>query len=121
MTVKHIQNRISLILIFFFIIPYWQINKNGTLLTFTIKKRIIYNFPNQHGNPPRIKEKYNDGKDYTDADAMKTAWKEYVENDEKEEMLDLFFEQSGPALDWLSLDHNIEFDYLVQIFVLRVQ
>ena len=65
-------------------------------------------------NPPRIKEKYNDGKDYTDAEAMKTAWKEYVENDEKEEMLDLFFEQSGPALDWLALDHNIEFDYKAQ-------
>ena len=65
-------------------------------------------------NPPRIKEKYNDGKDYTDAEAMETAWKEYVENDEKEEMLDLFFEQSGPALDWLALDHNIEFDYKAQ-------
>ncbi len=65
-------------------------------------------------NPPRIMEEYNNGEEYTDAEAMKSAWKEYVEGDEKEEMLDLFFEQSGPALDWLALDHNIEFDYVAQ-------
>ena len=62
-------------------------------------------------NPPRIQEKYNQGNDYTDVDAMKEAWKEYVENDEKPEILDLYFEQSGPALDWLALDHDIEFDW----------
>lgn len=65
-------------------------------------------------NPPRIMELYNNGEEYTDAETMKEAWKEYVENDEKEEMLDLFFEQSGPALDWLSIDHDIEFDYVAQ-------
>lgn len=65
-------------------------------------------------NPPRIMELYNNGEEYTDAEAMKTAWKEYVEGDEKEEMLDLFFEQSGPALDWLAIDHDIEFDYVAQ-------
>ena len=42
---------------------------------------------------------------------MKAAWIEYVEGDEKEEILDLFFEQSGPALDWLALDHGIQFDF----------
>ena len=62
-------------------------------------------------NPPRIKEEYNNGEDYTDAEAMKAAWIEYVEGDEKEEILDLFFEQSGPALDWLALDHGIQFDF----------
>ena len=62
-------------------------------------------------NPPRIMEKYNNGEEYTDAKAMEEAWIEYVEGDEKEEILDLFFEQSGPALDWLSLDHGIQFDY----------
>jgi fumarate reductase flavoprotein subunit len=25
-------------------------------------------------NPPRIKEEYNNGEDYTDAEAMKAAW-----------------------------------------------
>ena len=62
-------------------------------------------------NPPRIKEEYNNGEDYTDAEAMEAAWIEYVEGDEKEEILDLFFEQSGPALDWLALDHGIQFDF----------
>ena len=62
-------------------------------------------------NPPRIMEEYNNGEEYTDADAMKAAWIEYVEGDEKEEILDLFFEQSGPALDWLALDHGIQFDF----------
>lgn len=65
-------------------------------------------------NPPRIMEKYHDGEAYTDAEAMETAWKEYVENDEKEEMLDLFFEQSGPALDWLAIDHDIQFDWVAK-------
>ena len=62
-------------------------------------------------NPPRIMEEYNNGEEYTDAEAMKAAWIEYVEGDEKEEILDLFFEQSGPALDWLALDHGIQFDF----------
>ena len=62
-------------------------------------------------NPPRIMEKYNNGEEYTDAEAMEQAWIEYVEGDEKEEILDLFFEQSGPALDWLAIDHGILFDF----------
>ena len=62
-------------------------------------------------NPPRIMEEYNNGEEYTDAAAMREAWHEYVEGDEKEDILDLFFEQSGPALDWLALDHGIQFDF----------
>ena len=62
-------------------------------------------------NPPRIMEKYNNGEEYTDAEAMEQAWIEYVEGDEKEDILDLFFEQSGPALDWLAIDHGILFDF----------
>lgn len=62
-------------------------------------------------NPPRIKEKYNDGEDFTDADAMYQAWTEYTEGDAKKELLDLYFEKSGPALDWLALDHGAMFDF----------
>lgn len=62
-------------------------------------------------NPPRIKEEYNNGEDFCDAAAMRQAWSDYVEGDAKEEIIDLFFENSGPALDWLALDHGAVFDY----------
>lgn len=62
-------------------------------------------------NPPRVKEIYNNGEDFTDADAMYQAWTEYTEGDAKQEMLDLYFENSGPAFDWLALDHGAKFDF----------
>ena len=62
-------------------------------------------------NPPRIKEQYNNCEDFCDAAAMRQAWSDYVEGDAKEEIIDLFFENSGPALDWLALDHGAVFDY----------
>ena len=62
-------------------------------------------------NPPRVQEKYNNGEDFTDADAMYQAWTEYTEGDAKKEMLDLYFENSGPAFDWLALDHGARFDF----------
>ena len=62
-------------------------------------------------NPPRVKEKYNNGEDFTDAEAMYQAWTEYTEGDAKKEMLDLYFENSGPAFDWLALDHGAMFDF----------
>ena len=62
-------------------------------------------------NPPRIKEQYNNGEDFCDAAAMRQAWSDYVEGDAKEDIIDLFFENSGPALDWLALDHGAVFDY----------
>lgn len=61
-------------------------------------------------NPPRIKELYNNGEDFCDAEAMHKAWLEYVDGDAKPEMIDIYFEQSGPALDWLALDHGAQFD-----------
>ena len=61
-------------------------------------------------NPPRIKELYNNGEDFCDADAMYQAWLDYVDGDAKVEMIDLFFENCGPALDWLALDHGAQFD-----------
>ena len=62
-------------------------------------------------NPPRVKEMYNNGEDFTDAEAMYQAWTEYTEGDAKKEMLDLYFENSGPAFDWLALDHGAKFDF----------
>lgn len=62
-------------------------------------------------NPPRIKEKYNNGEDYTDAEALYQAWWEYTEGDAKKEIMDLFFARSGEALDWLALDQGIVFDF----------
>ncbi|MDD3409397.1 MAG: FAD-dependent oxidoreductase [Eubacteriales bacterium] len=62
-------------------------------------------------NPPRIKELYNGGEDFCDADAMYQAWLDYVDGDAKVELIDLFFENCGPALDWLALDHGAQFDF----------
>ena len=62
-------------------------------------------------NPPRVKELYNNGEDFTDADAMYQAWTEYTEGDAKKEMLDLYFQYSGPAFDWLAIDHGVKFDF----------
>lgn len=62
-------------------------------------------------NPKRIAAKYNNGKDFCDSKAMHKAWLDYVDGDEKPEMVDLFFNNSGDALDWLALDHNIAFDF----------
>ena len=62
-------------------------------------------------NPPRIKEEYNNGEDFCDAAAMRQAWSDYVEGDAKEEIIDLYFANSGEALDWLALDHGAKFDF----------
>ncbi len=62
-------------------------------------------------NPPRIKEEYNNGEDFCDADAMHQAWLDYVEGDAKPEIIDLYFANSGEALDWLALDHGAKFDF----------
>lgn len=62
-------------------------------------------------NPPRIQEQYNNGEDFCDADAMYQAWLDYVDGDAKVDMVDLYFANSGVALDWLALDHDIQFDF----------
>lgn len=61
-------------------------------------------------NPPRIQELYNGGEAFCDAEAMHQAWLDYVDGDAKPEMIDIYFEKSGPALDWLALDHGAQFD-----------
>lgn len=62
-------------------------------------------------NPERIKELYNNSEDFCDEDALYASWLEYVEGDAKIEMVDLFFAECGNALDWLAVDHGIQFDF----------
>ncbi|HHW55872.1 MAG TPA: FAD-binding protein, partial [Firmicutes bacterium] len=60
-------------------------------------------------NPPRFQEEHNDGKDYMDKAAMRKAWLEYTEGDAKADILDIFLDNSGEALDWLIYDHGFKF------------
>lgn len=60
-------------------------------------------------NPPRIIEMYNDGELFMDAELLRDEWDAVVDGDAKPELLDMFFEQSGPAFDWLRLDLEIPF------------
>ncbi len=62
-------------------------------------------------NPERVKEKYNGGEDFTDKQALYEAWLAYTQGDAKQEMLDLFFANSAAAMDWLAIDHGIQFDF----------
>lgn len=62
-------------------------------------------------NPPKVKEQYNGGEDFTDADALYEAWWEYTEGDAKKDMLDLFFARSGEAFDWLAMEQDVLFDF----------
>ena len=61
-------------------------------------------------NPPRIKAQYNNGEDFCDGEAMHQAWLNYVEGDAKEDIIDIYFDHSGEALDWLVLDHGAQVD-----------
>lgn len=58
-------------------------------------------------NPPEYQKQTNDGKAYADADAFKKTWKNFTTTDgqqmAKEEIIDLFFEESGKTIDWLYL------------------
>lgn len=65
-------------------------------------------------NPKRFQEEHNNGEDYIDVDAMKTAWLEYTTGADgtqkaKEEVVDVMFNNSGDALDWLTYDHGFTF------------
>lgn len=60
-------------------------------------------------NPKRHEEKFNNGKDFMDADVMKKIWFEYTEGDGKQELIDLMVDYSGETLDWLEFDHDYQF------------
>lgn len=59
-------------------------------------------------NAPGYQETYNNGEDYVDAEAMKKDWNDFTMGDAKQDLLDLFFDESGNTVDWL-ISHG--FDY----------
>lgn len=59
-------------------------------------------------NAKGYQDTYNNGQDYVDAEAMKQNWNEFTKGDAKQDLLDLFFNESGETIDWL-IDHG--FDY----------
>jgi len=60
-------------------------------------------------NPTRFQEEHNEGADYMDKEAIRTAWIDYTEGDLKVDVLDLMLDYSGEALDWLMYDHEFQF------------
>lgn len=61
-------------------------------------------------NPKGLAEKYNNGNDFVDKEALKEDWMNYVEGDAKEEMVDLLLDNSGDTLDWLVDDYGLELE-----------
>ena len=59
-------------------------------------------------NAKGYQDTYNNGQDYVDAEAMKQNWNKFTKGDAKQDLLDLFFNESGETIDWL-IDHG--FDY----------
>ena len=59
-------------------------------------------------NAPEYDKTYHGGKDYVDAEAMKEDWNNFTKGDAKQDLLDLFFGESGKTVDWL-ISHG--FDY----------
>ena len=60
-------------------------------------------------NPEGHQALYNNGEDWTDAAALKEDWMAITFGDAKEEMIDLFIENSGDMLDWLMENYGVEF------------
>ena len=61
-------------------------------------------------NPKRFKAEFNGGKDYVDAEAFRKDWREYAMGDSKDEIVDLFIDESGNTIDWLMYDHGFVFN-----------
>lgn len=60
-------------------------------------------------NPQKYSEEYNNGEDYVDVDTFKEDWYAYSDGDSKTEMIDLFIDNSGETIDWLTYDHGFWF------------
>ena len=60
-------------------------------------------------NPEKYAEEYNNGEEYVDVDAFKADWYAYADGDAKTEMIDLFIDNSGETIDWLTYDHGFWF------------
>lgn len=66
-------------------------------------------------NPEGMKEAYNNGNDYLDADRLREFWLDYNTGADgtlkcKEELVDLYIERSGELVDWLHFEHGVEFE-----------
>lgn len=59
-------------------------------------------------NAPVYQETYHGGENYVDAAEMMADWQDFTMGDAKQELLDLFFAESGNTIDWL-ISHG--FDY----------
>lgn len=63
-------------------------------------------------NPPKYMELFNNGEPFDDAEAFKRDWKTYCTTDgqltAKEDLIDLYFDESGNTVDWL-FDHGWKF------------
>ena len=65
-------------------------------------------------NPTRYADLINDGKPFVDGAGLREAWREYTKDPEgnqtaKDDLVDLYFEESGNALDWLYFDQKWRF------------
>lgn len=63
-------------------------------------------------NSENLKEKYFDGQDYINADEVYNTWIEYVETDEKADVIKEAVYQSGTALDYYMDNFDFSFDGL---------
>lgn len=61
-------------------------------------------------NPPRFKTEMNEGKDYVDSAELMDDWIQRTHGDAKEDLLKLFFAESGNTIDWLNYDHEWPFN-----------
>ncbi len=61
-------------------------------------------------NSKNLAKKYNDGKDYIDADDVYKTWIDYVGTDEKADVIRKAVDESGPALDYYMDNFDFEFD-----------
>ena len=63
-------------------------------------------------NSEYLKEKFTDGEDYIDADEVYDVWMEYVESDEKADVIYEAVYNSGSALDYYVENFDFEFEGL---------
>ena len=52
-------------------------------------------------NAKEYHDTYHGGKDYVDADVMKEDWNNFTQGNAKQDLLDLFFDQSRDTIDCL--------------------
>ena len=65
-------------------------------------------------NPPEYQKEFNAGKDLVDYDAYLNDWLAYTTDEEgnqraKEELVRLFFDESGKTIDWLMYKEGLKF------------